>query len=93
MKRDSLRIKILQFLKLHQKMSVEQMEVLCHREGRKISNGERRLRELQDLNHPSYNSRVGEVKKNGAIVEYTYEPSPEERMHQNYQRTGQLVLN
>ena len=71
-------------------MSVEQLEVLCHREGRKISNGERRLRELQDHNHTSYNPRIGEVKNDkGAIIAYTYQCSPYEIMHQNYQRNPQ----
>ena len=75
----------------NEKMSIAQLEALCHREGRKISNGERRLRELQDPTHSFYNPRIGEVKnEKGAIISYTYMPTPEILFHRkvrsgNYQ--------
>ena len=71
--KDSLRQALLTELKRNGKLTIEQMESVCHREGRKVDNGTRRLREMRDSEHYSYNSHIGEIKNDkGAITAYTY---------------------
>lgn len=78
------------FLKKNERMSIQELEIVCHREGKKVSNGERRLREMQDDKHHSYCPRVS-VRKNekGAIIAYTYIPSEYEIMDRKI-RSGEL---
>ena len=91
--KDSLRLSLILFLKVHKQMSIQEMEAVCHRAGRKVDNGTRRLREIRDKEHYSYNPRVGVIEnKKGAIIAYTYVQSEYEKLNENYQQTGQLKM-
>lgn len=71
-------------------MSIQELELLCKREGKKLSNGERRLREMQQEGHHSYNSRVKVERNNkGAIITYIYTPNEYEIMDRKI-KSGEL---
>ena len=72
-------------------MSIQEMEAVCHRAGRKVDNGTRRLREIRDKEHYSYNPRVGVIENDKkAIIAYTYEPSKYEIFDQQIKQ-GQFI--
>lgn len=60
----SLKSKLKQYLQLNGSLTLNELDTLCRREGYKMSNAERRLRELT--------SEIGltHVMKNGAIIRY-----------------------
>ena len=83
--KDSLRLTILKFLQRNGRMSQDQLESLCKREGRKLSNGEKRLRDMRAeyLNgekNPYYYPQIKEIynEKKTAIIGYEYKRNPYE---------------
>jgi len=65
----SLKSKILYYLEKNGRMTLQELESLCKSEQKKLSNGERRLREIMATNSfvkPETNSR-------GAIIAYHIE--------------------
>src|ERR1035437_1277481 len=74
--KNSLKQKIVDWLKKDGQVSYKQIEVACEDGsfGRwyKLSNCERRLRELTDNRHQSYNPDIEKIEKNGAIIAYRH---------------------
>ena len=94
MKHLSLKLQILRYLKSRPNEWVHKSEIGSYAErlGYMNENGTRRMRELTNEYLTRIEKREVPTKSHTKTVEYRYTPSPEERMHTNYQRTGQLTL-
>jgi hypothetical protein len=80
---NSLKQTLLDYLKSNGRMTFQQMEGICKLNSKKVSNGEKRLRDLRApiLNHevnPDYDPNIGVIynDKKTAIVAYTYYTGP-----------------
>ena len=68
---NSLKEELITYLQTHKRLNLDQLYSLCGREHKKLSNSERRLREMMQPSHPSYNPRIrAERNAKGAIVGY-----------------------
>jgi len=80
----SLKNQIKYYLEKNGYMSLLELENLCKSEQHKLSNGERRLRELTSPKHKDYDPNI-KLQKNGmgAIIGYVYkqENAPPERLY------------
>jgi hypothetical protein len=85
----SLKENLIEYLQRNKRLDLNQLYSLCGREMRKTSNGERRLREMMQPDHPSYNSCIrAEKNAKGAITAYLwqeYHPL-EKELYNTYQK-------
>lgn len=82
----SLKKILLKAAKMHQYITMSDVEDICRRENKKLSNGERRLRELkEDGVHPVFYPK-------GYIVAYEFKPETIKNTKYVSDKTGQLGL-
>jgi hypothetical protein len=78
----SLKNKIQYYLEKNKYISLQELENLCHSEGYKLSNAERRLRELM-----SVSPNIKPVKNSaGAIIAYKYESFDVEKWNEQFKK-------
>lgn len=69
----SLRIEIIDFLKRNRRMTIKELEDICHLQGRKVDNGTRRFREMTQPDHSSFNPNISTVRnEKRAIIGYKW---------------------
>ena len=70
----SLKENIIEYLKRNKRIDLDQLYSLCGRERKKVSNAERRLRELMSPKSKDYNPNIkAEKNLKGAIVAYVWQ--------------------
>ena len=89
----SLKQTLLDYLKTHGRMSLNELAAICAKHPAKISAAEKRLRELREPLHPSFCPSVGVIREKGYIVAYTWKTTVlDENMHTQSPLDGVMCL-
>lgn len=77
----SLKQNLTEYLQTNGRITLDQLYLLCGKEHKKVSNAERRFRELMSPLHKDFNPKVGaERNAKGAIVAYYWTDGGGERV-------------